>query len=112
MFASTRGEAGAPDGSAIDAEGYLWNAQWGAWRLVRYEPEGRIDRIVEVPVQQPSSCAFGGPSLETLYITSAAEGLSDETMASQPLAGSLFAFEPGVPGLPLPLFGEEMGGTP
>jgi sugar lactone lactonase YvrE len=103
-FAHTRGEAGTPDGSAVDAEGFLWNAQWGAWRVVRYAPDGRIDRIVDMPVEQPSSCAFGGPDLSTLYVTSAWDGLSTEARASQPLAGALFAFEPGVKGLALPLF--------
>ncbi len=102
VFAHT--EEGSPDGSAVDAEGYLWNAQWGAWRVVRYAPDGRIDRIVPMPVEQPSSCAFGGPDLSILYITSARDGLPDEVLARQPLAGSLFAFEPGVKGLALPAF--------
>ena len=97
-------EVGGPDGSAMDADGYLWNAQWGAWRIVRYAPDGRIDRVVEVPVEQPSCCMFGGADLATLYVTSARESLSDEARAQQPLAGSLFAFEPGVKGLALPLF--------
>jgi sugar lactone lactonase YvrE len=109
VFADLVGERGAPDGSAVDVEGYVWNAQWGAWRIVRYAPDGRIDRIVETPVEQPSSCAFGGPDLATLYITSAREGLSPEALAGQPLAGSLFAFEPGVRGLPLPVFAGEIG---
>lgn len=95
---------GAPDGSAVDAEGYLWNAQWGAWRVVRYAPDGRIDRVVEMPVEQPSSCAFGGPDLTTLYVTTAREGLSDAALKAQPLAGSVLAFEAGVKGLPLPSF--------
>jgi sugar lactone lactonase YvrE len=103
-FAHTRGEAGSPDGSAVDAEGFLWNAQWGAWRVVRYAPDGRIDRIVEMPVEQPTSCAFGGPDLSTLYVTSAWDDLPPESRSAQPLAGGLFAFEPGVKGLALPLF--------
>lgn len=103
-FAHTRGEAASPDGSAIDAEGYLWNAHWGGWRIVRYAPDGSIDRIVEVPVEQPTSCAFGGPGLETLYVTTAWDELSEEARARQPHAGCLFAFEPGVKGLPLPEF--------
>jgi sugar lactone lactonase YvrE len=103
-FAHTRGEAGSPDGSAVDAEGYLWNAQWGAGRVVRYDPFGRINRIIEVPVEQPTSCAFGGADLGTLYITSAWDGLSPEARARQPLAGGLFAMDAGVKGLPLPLF--------
>lgn len=103
-FIHTRGEAGTPDGSAVDAEGYVWNAQWGASRVVRYAPDGRIDRILQVPISQPTSCAFGGPDLKTLYITSAWEGLSPAERAAQPLAGALFAVEPAVAGCPLPLF--------
>jgi sugar lactone lactonase YvrE len=103
VFAETRG-AGAPDGSAVDVEGYLWNAQWGGWRIVRYAPDGAIDRIVEAPVEQPSSCAFGGADLATLYVTSAREGLSEAALAAQPQAGGLFAFRPGVTGLALPSF--------
>ena len=102
VFATTT--LGGPDGSCVDEEGFLWNAEWGAWRVVRYAPDGRIDRIVEVPVEQPSACMFGGPDLTTLYITSAWEDLSDEARGKQPLAGSLFAFEPGVRGLRLPVF--------
>ena len=108
-FATTHGEPGVADGAALDAEGYLWNAQWGAWRLVRYAPDGRIDRIVEFPVAQPSSCAFGGPDLTTLYVTSAWENLDADARAKQPLAGGLFAFEPGVAGLALPVFEGRLG---
>lgn len=104
VFADTKGSDGAPDGSAVDVEGYLWNAQWGAWRIVRYAPDGTIDRIVETPVEQPSSCAFGGSDLATLYVTSAREGLSEAALAGQPQAGGLFAFRPGVSGLTLPTF--------
>ena len=71
---------------------------------MRYTPDGLIDRIVHVPVEQPSSCAFGGPDLTTLYVTTAREGLSEEALAGQPLAGSVLAFDAGVPGLALPSF--------
>lgn len=104
VFAQTCGEAATPDGAAFDAEGCLWNAQWGGHRLVRYAPDGSIDRIVPLPVEQPTSCAFGGPRLETLYVTSAWDGLSPAARRAQPLAGGLFAFDPGVAGQPLPLF--------
>jgi len=100
LFATAAGA----DGSCMDAEGYLWNAQWGAWRVVRYAPDGRVDRVIEMPVEQPSACMFGGPDLATLYITSAWEDLSDDARAKQPLAGRLFAAEVGVRGLPHPLF--------
>lgn len=103
-FADTVGGDATPDGSAVDADGCLWNAQWGGWRIVRYDPDGRIDRIVELPVAQPTSCAFGGPDLDVLYVTCAREGLSDAALAGQPLAGGLFAFRPGVRGLALPAF--------
>jgi sugar lactone lactonase YvrE len=70
-------ERGFPDGSALDAEGYLWNARWGGSCLIRYAPDGRIDRIIDVPVQQPTSCVFAGDDLKTLYVTSARAGLGE-----------------------------------
>ena len=103
-FAHTAGEPGAPDGSAVDAHGYLWNAQWGGWKIVRYAPDGRLDMEIRMPVAQPSSCAFGGAEMTTLFVTSAWDGLSAEARASQPVAGGLFAMETGVKGLALPLF--------
>jgi sugar lactone lactonase YvrE len=103
VFARTSGDV-APDGAAMDADGRLWNAHWGAGRLVRYQPDGRIDQVVELPVTQPTSCAFGGHDVATLYVTSACEGLTDIERERQPLAGALFALDPDTPGLPLPLF--------
>jgi sugar lactone lactonase YvrE len=103
-FVHMRGEAFGPDGSAVDAEGYLWNAQWGGARIVRYAPGGAIDRIVPVPVDHPSSCAFGGEDLATLYVTTARWLLDEAALARQPWAGGLLAFEPGVRGLALPPF--------
>lgn len=77
LFAG-RHERGVPDGSALDAEGYLWNARWGGSCLIRYAPDGRIDRIIDVPVQQPTSCVFAGDDLRTLYVTSAITGLGEK----------------------------------
>ena len=91
VFATTNDQPGAPDGSTVDEEGYLWNAQWGGWRLVRYAPDGRVDRIVDLPVQQPTCCMFGGPDLRTLYVTSASIGLSCGT-AGQPTMGRPCSF--------------------
>ena len=105
VLADTRGMGGTPDGSAVDEEGFIWNAQWGLSRIVRYSPDGDIDRIVDTPVSQPTKCAFGGPDLDVLYVTSARTDLSEETLAQEPLAGSLFSFRPGVRGLALPPFG-------
>lgn len=107
VFASTL-EAGCyPDGSALDVDGYLWNAQWAGSRVVRYAPDGSIDRVIKLPVSRPTSCAFGGPNLQTLYITSARDGLSDAALDRQPMAGSLFAVDVETPGLPVPEFGQQ-----
>lgn len=104
VFASTL-EAGCyPDGSAMDQDGFLWNAQWAGSRIVRYAPDGSIDQIVSLPVSRPTSCAFGGPELKTLYITSARVGLSDAALDRQPMAGSLFAIDVETPGLPVAEF--------
>jgi len=86
---------GAPDGSAVDSEGYLWNCRYGGSCVVRVAPDGSIDRIVEMPVLNLTSCTFGGPDLRTLYITSA--GL--DAPASDRLGGGLFAIQTDVPGL-------------
>ena len=103
-FAHTAGQPGSPDGSAVDAYGYLWNAQWGGSEVVRYTPDGRVDMTIRMPVEQPSSCAFGGADLTTLFVTSAWDGLTPAKRAQQPIAGGLFAIETGVKGLALPLF--------
>lgn len=100
LFAHTRDQPGNPDGATIDSEGFLWNAQWDGWRLVRYAPDGSVDRIVELPVQKPTSVIFGGRNLETLYVTTAIWDLSEEALAEQPWAGSLLAVDVGVCGLP------------
>lgn len=93
-----------PDGSTIDTEGYLWNAQWDGWRLARYAPDGRLDRIVPLPVQKPTSCMFGGPDLRTLYVTSAVWDLTPDQLLDQPHAGGLFALDVGIGGVPEPRF--------
>ncbi|HEY60110.1 MAG TPA: SMP-30/gluconolactonase/LRE family protein [Anaerolineae bacterium] len=98
------GEQGVPDGLTVDAEGCIWCAIWGGWKVIRYSPEGESLEEVQVPVAQPSCCAFGGEKLDTLFITTAREGLSAAELAKQPLAGDLFAFKPGVNGLLEPEF--------
>lgn len=83
--------AGAsPDGSIVDAEGMLWNAQWGASRVVRYSPAGEVDRVIALPVSQPSCCAIGGEHGDQLYITSAHEDLDAQALAHEPHAGGVF----------------------
>ena len=93
VFATT--DRGVPDGSTVDTDGCLWNAEWGASRVVRYTPGGAIDRIIEMPVEKPTCCAFGGPDLDVLYVTSARVGSPDP----EPLAGGLFAVAAGATGL-------------
>lgn len=98
VFADTG--SGRPDGSCVDAEGCLWNAEYGAWRLVRYTPQGKVDRVIQMPVANPTCCCFGGEALDTLYVTTATQRLTPEDLAKQPLAGSLLALRPGARGLP------------
>ena len=84
----------------VDADGCLWNAEYGAWRLVRYTPQGKVDRTLDVPVANPTCCCFGGDDLGTLYVTTATQRLTPEDLLRQPLAGSVLALRPGVRGLP------------
>lgn len=81
---------GYPDGSTVDSEGYIWNAEWGNSRVVRYRPDGVIDRVIPTPVSQPTCVAFGGQALDTLYLTSARIGLSAEHLVEEEDAGALF----------------------
>jgi sugar lactone lactonase YvrE len=87
-----------PDGVAVDAEGYVWVAIWEGWCVRRYSPDGELDTVVKLPVSQVTSCAFGGPDLEDLYITSARDDLTEEQLRDEPLAGGLFRVRPGVRG--------------
>lgn len=87
---------GLPDGSAIDAEGFLWNCRFSGHCIVRVAPGGRIDRVVEMPVHNITTATFGGPDLKTLYVTSAAA----RRHPGERLAGSLWALRCSVPGLP------------
>ncbi len=99
-----RTEAGVPDGAAIDADGCIWSACYGAGRIARYTPDGKVDRTIDLPAQQPTSVAFGGHDLGTLFVTSATQRLSPEQLAAQPEAGRLFAVDAGVKGMPEPAF--------
>jgi len=99
-FADTSGTDYTPDGGTIDAEGFIWVAIWGSWKVVRFAPDGGVVGEVRLPVSNPTSCMFGGPDLRTLYVTSAASDLSGEALSAQPQAGGLFAVDAGVAGLP------------
>ncbi len=87
---------GLPDGSTVDAEGYLWNCRFSGGCIVRVAPSGKIDRVVEMPVKNVTTCTFGGPDLRTLYITTA----SVEAPRGDRLAGGLYALESEVSGQP------------
>jgi len=88
-----------PDGSCIDAEGCLWNAEWGGSRLVRYNAEGiQIDELKTL-VTQPTCMAFGGEDMNLLFVTSARIGLSEDALAAQPQAGNLFIYRTNIKGV-------------
>jgi sugar lactone lactonase YvrE len=103
VFDSSPG-LGIPDGSAMDADGCLWNARWAAGCVARFTPAGRIAEMLRLPADLVTSCAFGGQGLRTLFVTSARIGLSSQELMRQPLAGAVFALTPGVPGLPVGTF--------
>jgi len=105
VFATTFDLPGRPDGATVDADGFYWSANVDGWQVVRYAPDGSIDTTIPVPVQKPSMPCFGGPDLDILYVTSIAQGGYAEMQPGQPLAGGIFACQPGVKGLPEPLFG-------
>jgi sugar lactone lactonase YvrE len=90
------GGPGLPDGSGIDSQGYLWNARFSAGCLIRFAPDGRQDRIIELPVKNPTACTFGGPELRHLYITSGSFGLDTPGEAD----GALLRMETSVSGAP------------
>jgi sugar lactone lactonase YvrE len=91
---------GHPDGSTIDAQGFLWNARWDGGCIIRWAPDGTIDRVVKLPCRRVTSCIFGGQDLDILYVTTVRYGLSDAELAEQPSAGGIFAIDAQVRGLP------------
>lgn len=105
VFADCSSYAGIPDGGALDQDGCLWNAEFGGGRIVCYDPKGRIDREIVLPVTQVTSVAFAGPGLEHLVITTSKRLLSSAQREAQASAGDLFVVQPGVRGLVEPAFG-------
>ncbi|MEM0908113.1 MAG: SMP-30/gluconolactonase/LRE family protein [Pseudomonadota bacterium] len=99
VFFDTRSVAGRPDGGTVDADGCYWMAGVGGWQVVRLTPSGKVDRIIDMPVERPSKPMFGGPGLDTLFVTSIGINLQDDP--AQPEAGNLFAITGlGVTGVP------------
>lgn len=92
VFASAGGDRVMPDGLTVDADGCVWVALWGGGALLRYRPDGRLEQTLQIPAAHVTSCAFGGPGMDTLYITTAA--------GPGTCAGALLACRPGTTGLP------------
>ena len=93
-----RNLGGFPDGLCVDAQGYVWSNQVGIGRVVRYDPNGCIERQIQLPVPRAVGCTFGGGDLSTLFITSARETMMPKQLENAPLSGSVFAVRPGVRG--------------
>lgn len=103
VFAQLTGEA-YPDGADVDAQGRLWNAEWGSGRVTAYNPDGTPFAQIDLPVSQVTCPTFGGAEFDLLFVTSAREGLPDEQLAREPGAGDVFVYRPGVTGLPAPVW--------
>ena len=103
VLIETHPQEGRPNGLTVDAEG-IWCAMWDGWAIRRYTPDGGLDAVVRLPVPRPSSCIFGGDDLATPYVTTGRIRLLAKHLAEAPLSDSLFAFRPGVPGLPAATF--------
>jgi len=100
---------GRPNGIAIDCEGCLWVTWLGGWSVRRYGPDGGLLESISLPVPMPTSCAFGGPALDTLYITSTYIRMPPGMTADAPAAGQVFSIQLRPLGVASPLYG---AGTP
>jgi sugar lactone lactonase YvrE len=100
---------GVPDGAAVDRDGYIWNARWGAGAVIRISPDGSLDRVVRLPVSQPTACCFGDDDRRTLYITTARFSLNPERLQAEPLAGGVFSIRLDVAGIDTPAFVADGG---
>ncbi len=97
-FVYTPDDKGQPDGLTVDSEGYVWSCRWDGWKIIRYDPAGKVDREVHVNAARVTSCAFGGPGLDELFITTAWTGMTAEQRRQQPQAGDIFRLKTGVKG--------------
>jgi sugar lactone lactonase YvrE len=103
-FVHTPDDSSTPDGLTVDSGGFIWCARWGGWKVARYDPTGKVEREIRLPVEYPTSCAFGGDALDELYITSAWTRLSEAQRKEQPAAGDILRLKTKIKGLPEPLF--------
>ena len=104
VFVEIPKEAGMPDGLTVDSQGFVWAAHWGGWRVTRYDPAGKLEREIRLPVELVTCIGFGGENLDELYITSAWYNLSESQRKGQPLAGDLFRITTDVRGIVEPGF--------
>lgn len=91
-------EFGYPDGATVDAQGYIWSARWDAACVLRIDPKGRVDRVVEIPAKRPTCVVFGGSKLDVVYVTSSRAHLDGGEISKHPLSGGVFCFDPGIRG--------------
>jgi sugar lactone lactonase YvrE len=99
VFADLGALPGGPDGATFDSEGFLWSAQFDGACLIRYAPDGRMDRVVRLPVTKPTSCTFGGAGYRQLFVTTATRGLGEDRLRAEPMAGRVLVLDVGVAGL-------------
>lgn len=105
VFLSTDPAGGAPDGATVDSDGCYWAALFRGGAVAQYDPDGKLMRHVDLPVSNPTMCAFGGTGLDILHVTSASRFLDESQLRAQPLAGRVFAIHGlGARGLPEPKF--------
>ncbi len=104
-FVNVSAAAGLPDGLVVDVDGFVWLALWQGGALYRFSPDGRIHRVIAMPVSLVTKCAFGGPGLDELFVTTARIGLGDTPATRESGAGGIFRLKPGVSGRPAHRYG-------
>ena len=98
-------ETAVPDGLCVDEDGFVWTALWEGWQVLRLDPDGAVASAIDLPVPKPTSCAFGGEDMRTLFVTSARTGLSNSALEQAPLSGSAFSIATSTRGLSVGSYG-------
>jgi L-arabinonolactonase len=104
VFISNEGNPGEPDGLVVDSEGYIWSAHCFGGKVVRYDPDGKVERTIHLPTHGTTACTLGGKNLDELYITTSSRLLTESQRLAEPSGGDLFRIHVEVPGLPEPDF--------
>ena len=105
VFYELDDETAVPDGLSVDEDGFVWSALWEGWQVLRLDPDGAVDSAIDLPVPKPTSCAFGGEDMRTLFVTSARTGLSNSILEQAPLSGSAFSIATSTRGLNVGSYG-------